>query len=278
MAKGKMKRAFTLIELVVAIAILAMVLSFAGVIFKVSIGAFRTGIANAEIMRKLRAITDQLNTDFKSVGKGMPIVVFPDRIVFLANGDFQTIRQYEYGPPSAGTKKTVAGNLASIFYGITDITIGKDEEGNDILGEPILSRGQMILTSDDSLLQDPPILELGEYCQMSFYEFRAECQNIFGSKETWAGGSLPALDPTSEEDLVRYMAKGVSDFRVYFADWVGGKFTWQQGNGTFVDAEHAIRFDKKPGTRALKFSFTLYDSMGIIKNGRRFTHIVYIGD
>ena len=44
--KLRTNKAFTLIELVVAIAILAMVLSFAGVIFKVSIGAYRTAIAN----------------------------------------------------------------------------------------------------------------------------------------------------------------------------------------------------------------------------------------
>ena len=136
--KLRTNKAFTLIELVVAIAILAMVLSFAGVVFKVSIGAYRTAIANAEIMRKLRAITDQLNTDFKSVGKGMPIVVWRDRIVFLANGDFQSIRQYT---DLSGTKKTVAGNLASIFYGMTD-TVPNGQ---------VLSRGQTILTSDPDL-------------------------------------------------------------------------------------------------------------------------------
>jgi hypothetical protein len=30
--------------------------------------------------------------------------------------------------------------------------------------------------------------------------------------------------------------------------------------------------------RALKFTFTIYDSKGVIKNGRTFTHIVYIGE
>ncbi|MHC4675460.1 MAG: hypothetical protein ACYTBZ_23490, partial [Planctomycetota bacterium] len=39
------------------------------------------------------------------------------------------------------------------------------------------------------------------------------------------------------------------------------------------------RFDDIPGLgRALKFTFTLYDSRGIIENGRTFTHIVYLGD
>ena len=30
--------------------------------------------------------------------------------------------------------------------------------------------------------------------------------------------------------------------------------------------------------KALKFTFTLYDSKGILKGGRTFTHIVYIGN
>ena len=39
------------------------------------------------------------------------------------------------------------------------------------------------------------------------------------------------------------------------------------------------RFDEIPGLgRALKFTFTLYDSKGVIKEGRTFTHIVYLGD
>ncbi len=262
-----MKRAFTLIELVVAVAILAMVISFAGVIFKVSIGAYRIAIANAEIMRKLRAITDQLNTDFKSVGKGMPIVVWSNRIVFLANGDFQSIRQY---PDTSGNKKTVAGNLASIFYGPDPNNPNKPRE------ERILSRGQMILTADPSLLPLDPNA-LGEYCQMPFYEFRAKCQSIFGTKLRWAGGGLLALDLNQEEDLVRYMAKGVSDFTVECAMWDGAKFIWEKRNDSFVDTSHAARFHSSPA-RALKFSFRLHDSKGIIENGRRFTHIVYIGD
>ncbi|GAH88582.1 unnamed protein product, partial [marine sediment metagenome] len=217
---------FTLIELVVAIAILAMIISFAGVIFKVSIGAYRIAIANAEIMRKLRAITDQLNTDFKGVRKGMPIVVWRDRIVFLANGDFQSFRQYGL---STRNKKTAAGNLASIFYGITDTIIGKDEEGNDILGEPILSRGQMILTADPCLPLLPPSI-LGEYCHISFYEFRANAKKIFGNKETWAGKNLPPLDITSEQDLTRYMIKGISDFKIEYAYWNNKKLDWFSGN------------------------------------------------
>ena len=36
--------------------------------------------------------------------------------------------------------------------------------------------------------------------------------------------------------------------------------------------------DRKIVPSALKFTFKLYDSKGIIKNGKIFTHIVYLGD
>ena len=267
---------FTLMEIVVAIAILVIVFSFAGVVFKVSIGAYRTAIANAEIMRNLRAITNQFNIDFKGISKGMPVVVWSDRIVFLANGDFQSIRQYPYEDPNGDIfYKTVTGNLASISYGMTKTSKGR----------PVLSRGQMILTFDDSLLQNPPALELGEYCKMSFYEFRTNARTIFENKEMWAGKNLPPLDLASEQDLVRYMIKGISDFKIEYEQW-RDKRDWLSGNGIFVDDGYNIFvvnddgefFIKGLGTRALKFSFTLYDSNGIIENGRRFTHIVYIGD
>jgi len=251
-----MRKAFTLIELVVAVAILAMVISFAGVIFKVSIGAYRIAIANAEIMRKLRAITDQLNTDFKGVRKDCPIGVYGDHVVFFANGDFQTIRQYT---DSSGNKKTVAGNIACIFYGQTKNT-GKPRE-------KILARRQTILTADSSLLEPNAV---GEYFDWPLYRWKGPGHPVTHGQ--WMAN--PALDLTSEEDLVRYMAKGVDNFSVYFADWddIERRFLWNDKYHGYVDPAHG------PGTKALKFSFRLHDSKGIIENGRRFTHIVYVGD
>jgi len=110
--KRRTYKAFTLVELLVAIGILAVVLSFASVIFRVCIDAHRTAIANVEIMQKLRAITNQLDSDFKGlrkdgeifvawVAKPVPAVAGYkdndldgyerfDRIVFFADGDFQS--------------------------------------------------------------------------------------------------------------------------------------------------------------------------------------------
>ncbi|MHC4425239.1 MAG: PulJ/GspJ family protein, partial [Planctomycetota bacterium] len=154
----KTNKAFTLIELLVAVAILAIVLSFAGVIFRVSIDAHRTAIANAEIMQKLRAITDQINADFKGLRKDGEIFVIwmanakpgadpcsPndyerfDRIVFFADGDFHS---YKANP-------MVRGNIARVCYMLAKQGgIGVQWQNR---AERILARTQHILTVDPAL-------------------------------------------------------------------------------------------------------------------------------
>jgi hypothetical protein len=54
----------------------------------------------------------------------------------------------------------------------------------------------------------------------------------------------------------------------------GGSFLQDPNNPVPLDEEH---FNQIPGLgRALKFTFTLYDSRNLIKDGRTFTHIVYL--
>jgi prepilin-type N-terminal cleavage/methylation domain-containing protein len=123
-----MRKAFTLIEMVVALGILALILSFAGVIFRVSIESQRLALANAEIMQKYRAITEQLDADFRGLCRDGEIFVawsaarkndftganrndpaaFDrfDRIMFFTSGDFQT---YLADP-------MVRGNVARVCY------------------------------------------------------------------------------------------------------------------------------------------------------------------
>ena len=111
-----MKKGFTLIEVVVAVGLLAMVIGFSSVIFKVSIETRRTAGANAEITQKLRAITDQLNRDFAGLRPDAPLMIWfeqdtsltdpnrYDQIMFFADGDFQSTQLY-IGTP---TKKVPA--------------------------------------------------------------------------------------------------------------------------------------------------------------------------
>ena len=164
-----MKKAFTLVELMVAVGILAIILSFAGIVFNASIGTYRTASANAEIMRKLRAITDQLDADFQGLRKDGEIFVVwravdrrPDfsdcdldgferfdRIMFfaLADPDFQS-----YHPTletDGVTTKMVRGNLARICYQLA--TTGGVEVRDQAKTKRVLARTQHIFTADTTL-------------------------------------------------------------------------------------------------------------------------------
>ena len=265
-----MKKGFTLIELIVAISLLAMVLFFSSTVFKVSIDSYRTAVANAEIMQKFRAITDQLNADFKSVQKSPDynkvsfemaksdigdgdMNVRNDRIILVSAGNFQSSIQYN--------DKTVSGNVACIFYGLAETN------SEDPL-DKILLRRQTILVPENAPSGDSLT---GEFYDISFSEWNKEYTDTVGNQLM----DRPEMDITKSADLPMYMARGVDDFTIKFAKWDGGsdQFEWRPENH-----EVSSYNNKRIATNAFKFSFTLYDSKGVITNGRRFTHIVYIGD
>jgi prepilin-type N-terminal cleavage/methylation domain-containing protein len=266
-----MRKAFTLIELVVALGILAVVLSFANVVFRVSIDAQRVAMANAEIMRKLRVITEQLDADFKGIlstyggeidartetfSLGADSVsVNADSIAFFANGDFQSTRQYG--------GKTIVGNVASIFYGSPD--------PNSYVRMPppqerLLLRRQTILA--------PEAPEDGSDWQGEYYRSTLEQWRVsppFSSAADWT--RRPVIDPNDmEAQLPMYMAKGVDNFMIWYlvrgaTPETDDPIAWQRD---------ANRSPKSIDPLAFKFEFTLYDSKGVIKDGRTFTHIVLV--
>jgi prepilin-type N-terminal cleavage/methylation domain-containing protein len=273
--KQKMKKAFTLIELVVAVALLAMVFLFAGTIFKVSINAYRTSVANAEIMQKLRAITDQMNADFKGVLWNPEMRIHfdesnnirSDSIIFFANGDFQSTGQH------GSSDKTVVGNVACILYGLADTSASEPKE-------KILVRRQTIITADsdvDPCDLDPPDHLPGEYSNTkSLAELIAE---KFDANDIILSGSLdPEVDADFDKLSVMYMAKGVDDFTIQYVGTeippdLSKKFNeWRPKNS------EVIGWPTNLYPIAFKFTFTLYDSKGVIKEGRTFTHIIYLGE
>ncbi len=156
----RIRKAFTLLELAVAVGLLAMMILFASMIFNMSIDTYRTAAASAEIMQKLQTITSQLNADFKGLRKDGEIFVVwvaePnsherfDRIMFFADGDFQS-----YGTP------VIHGNLARISYMLAKT---KTKDGNWIRApqqapeKRILARTQHIVTS---ALGDHGLLNIG---------------------------------------------------------------------------------------------------------------------
>jgi len=205
--KQHKKTAFTLIELMVAMGILVVILSFAGVIFRVSINSHRTALANAEIMQKLRAITGQLNADFKGLNKdGEIFVVWKaaqlqdpnykdndldgyerfDSIMFFADGDFQ----------SYGINPVVRGNTARICYTLARGESQRPEEQERPKPEEqerpkpeeqerpkrVLARTQHILTSDESLTD---FLNPGGFNNAQWLEWNNRYEYDTTSLEEW---------------------------------------------------------------------------------------------
>lgn len=264
-----MKKGFTITELLVAVGLLAVVLAAAGIVFRYSIDAQRTASATAEIMRTLRAITDQLNADFTGIQKDAPMVIRfegdpndsnkADSVVFFATGDFQTTNLYG--------GQTIRGNVARIYYGQAE---EPDPNSADsvIRRIKVLARRQVILAPSESTTLNPNEYEPNSLSQqVNFYLNEPSDVN-----ELWL--RRPNVDPNDENDIPMYFAKGVDDFSIMFCDHNDintGAINWQ----TLPNGSCKEYFISYPDL--IKFTFTLYDSKGILKNGRRFEHIVYIG-
>jgi prepilin-type N-terminal cleavage/methylation domain-containing protein len=338
--KLRTNKAFTLIELLVAIGILAVVMSFASMIFKVSIGAYRTTIANAEIMQKLRAITNQLNTDFKGLRKDGEIFVVwvantnpadPnlherfDRIMFFADGDFQ----------SYGANPIIRGNTARICYMLAKRGNLKALAQNKT--KRVLARSLHILTADPSLAV---FLDPNSFSDAQWYVWNNRYEYDKISLEGWKNiawdnkmdmltamidiqvgtSSLSeairgvAVEPSDANSIHMLLCEGVGEFKIQ--GWYDAQQQWvpevdPDGDGNLADTHFFLtepnrvpgvlypyppnglvnmntinyprtqvdeaHFNNIPGLgRALKFTFTLYDSKGIIKKGMIFTHIVYL--
>lgn len=343
LANKKLVRGFTITELLVAIGLLVAVLAASTMVFHYSIEAQRTAMATAEIMRNFRAITDQLNSDFAGLRKDGEIFVIWaaeqgtherfDRVMFFANGDFQS-----YSTP------VIHGDLARISY-----MLAKRDNAQAAVQSPekrILARTQHIFTADTTLPNiDPAAFTTNQ--QWADWHNKLEYDKI--TMEQWknmpwntkddmltvitdvtVGGSTvadavrgTAIDTTDPNSIHMILCQGVGQFKVQ--GWYAPQKRWvpevdPDGNGNLSDSDFFINgsdidpcsvpgvlypyppngvvllggptFDGNyytdllneenfgfiPGLgRALKFTFTLYDSKGILKGGRRFEHIVYIG-
>ncbi len=189
-----MKKAFTIVELLLAMVLLASLLATSGIVFRVAAKSHMTAAATAEIARKLRGITDQLNADFKGLRKDAeffvvwvpnPILfddtVNPqtataaqieryerlDRIMFFADGDFQSYNEWpDYLVPPTRGDRIIQGTTARIAYMLTKdgldhldsggaLVQGKKAENQDA-NKRILGRSQHILTSDSTLVDVDP--------------------------------------------------------------------------------------------------------------------------
>jgi prepilin-type N-terminal cleavage/methylation domain-containing protein len=353
-----MRKAFTLIEMVVALGILALILSFAGVIFRVSIESQRLALANAEVMQKYRTITTQLDEDLRGLCRDGEIFVIwsavarPDftdpnrrgpavydrfdRIMFFTSGDFQT-----YSVPVR------RGNVARVCYALARGRSADPADANSPVWQKpqrrMLARTQHLLipparnssTLDTSGFTDAQWqdwnsktevdrISLAEWKQIPWQEKVNMLSvigdvNIIGPDGDSATGSTARgvlIDRADPDSLHVLLCEGVGQFAVQ--GWNDRRGRWMpeidpNGDGDLDDSDFFLKdgtldtvncpgvwyprggltmggipeypwqdldedhFDRIPGLgRALKFTFTLYDRRGLLKQGRTFTHIVYL--
>ena len=161
MAKTK-NNAFTIIELLVAVALLVILVALSSAVFTTTVKAHRKATASIEVTRTLRALTDQLSADFRGLRKDMPLMIrfYPtidpllpgdigpscDMIHLFADGDFQTTNQYD---DNNGGMKTIVGNVARICYSHANSRDQIASPGTeDFENHQVLARKAHILTAD----------------------------------------------------------------------------------------------------------------------------------
>jgi len=279
---------FTLVELVVAIGIMALVIVFAGNVFKSSISSYRIASAQADIMRKFRAITDQLNNDFQGLQKdgylilysenlttrteylGAPSASFrSDRLYFFSTGDFQSW----FDP-------TIRSNIARIYLGHERYSIS----------DTSIYVNHWRLAQDVNLLT--PGRSGGDYndvnyawCQVHPTEIIANANAMFSNP--------PYINTADSNTLGRLLCENAGEFKIEWSDstvdagsaivWFGyGSPNGKSGISEVVSSYYEATWQPTTSAdlwpKAIKFTFTLYDSRGVFKDGQTFTHIVYLGD
>ena len=280
-----MKKGFTITELLVAIGLLAAVLAVSAIIFNYSINAQRTASATAETMRTLRAITDQLNINFAGLQKDGYLILRSEEN--NPPGDTNNIDALYFFSISEGNffqsweNSDIWSNMARIFLGHSKTTV----DSNHLPGN--LALDMLLLTPGYSSGLDYNDANFAE-CQHSIISCLGEDPNSVLS----ATGRPDVNMAYNPDDARRLLARNVGSFKI---EWTygsnpSGQIQWfgktipKGGGNTFeyTDPSGWYRATWTPSNqsewpKALKFTFMLYDSKGIIKGGRRFEHIVYIG-
>jgi len=139
-------------------------------------------------------------------------------------------------------------------------------------------RRQIILIFDpDSDWEDKKLDDLAEYCNEDKKSSLAEliADPDFDANDLMDDKNLNLNDPN---DLVTYMAKGVDDFTIQYVGWEKDPPEIKEFNEWRPKNKDVPTWPEELYPIAFKFTFTLYDSKGVIKEGRTFTHIVYLGN
>ena len=259
------KKAFTIVELLVAMALIAILMALSSLIFATAVRAHRTADSTVEIVRRAGSIAGQLDTDLRGLQTDAPLAIWfenadtdgdgladtrYDQILFFANGDFQTIKQFDSNADGV-PDKTVQGNLSRIYYGhawqVNGSTFEKGYRPGLASALPpsgLLSRRAHLTTSDTSLsyigvpapFPDmtlftasflPAKNNIVEYDQASLTNWqnlvlnavdaRHFLQTCFANTQVAATAGRPMIDMRNADTLHLLLSEQISEFKVQWA-------------------------------------------------------------
>ena len=295
------RRAFTLVELVSAVAALAVMIALGGVVFQHAVEGYRKTKANAEILQKYITITQQLRDDFSGLVVDMPVkmswfdnettTVNPDTdeprlleetradsIVFFATGDFQTTQIQD-------SSKVIRSNVAMIQYCIATKGSGQNEGPENPLRKALLRR-QMVLTSSEDFESDanvPDASSLEDVTKDDELEYEAIYGSLAGLRAdmTETADDVNSLDdrlafePNSYPgQMSNLLAQGVYDFKIKIIgsdSWAGSDYQWldkdspYSGSGGINFPQIAFPGGTEARPTAIKFTFRVCDSKGVVE-------------
>lgn len=180
--------------------------------------------------------------------------------------EITSLQGWKYIPWEWVPHEPSESNKQNILSAITDVTVDSSDISETVRGATIDKRNP---NSIHMLFCDG----VGEF----------KIQGWFEAQQRW----LPEVDPdgdgllTDSDFLLDSSGSALDPIKV-----PGVLYPYPPHGGVsirdvnypsiYVNQEN---FNAIPGLgRALKFTFTLYDSKGVIKEGRTFTNIVYLGD
>jgi hypothetical protein len=226
-------------------------------------------------MQKFRAITDQLNSDFQGLRKDGYLILHSEVITRkehssdTSTGSFRSDRLYFFstGDFQSWYNSTVRSNIARIYLGHEWISLAAAQN------VPV---NRWRLAQDVNLLT--PGMSWGDYndvnfawCQVHPTEIIEEANGMFLNP--------PDVNMTYDANsLRRLLCENAGWFQI---EWTDGTIAGSTINWFGYVSGPPYEIIWQPADlwpKALKFTFTLYDSKNVFKNGQTFTHIVYIGD
>lgn len=287
------KKAFTIVELLVAVGLLAAMMAASMVVFRVSINAQQSAAATGDYMRTIAAVTTQLKEDYSSIDTNAPFAIWfnrygSDSVYFFNTGRFE---QLSGGNLDATSTVSTYGSL---LYGV-------DAELNLLRGFDPVSRYQDVITPSTNSNDERDLL-FNEINSLLFYNENVPASyNLLLSNEIESFkiqilyGSANGTVRWYPDDMPYYQFQDVvtgaslySDFDLMAKDSFGVFFNIDAAdNNDFyppqdleiqlikadVTLDNAINFDIAYKPLAFKFTITIKDADGKL-DPKVFTYVV----